>query len=164
MILSFFFNYFYIITISKEHAFHVKKYKPQITLFFGILGIIALFGNTATIDTGRMNEKWHVTCAGTFFVLTILACLYNTILFWIIYFHIKTVKLSSLVVKTILSLALIIQAYLDVNSGSLDSYENWKSSDLAHYLEFTLAFTLLAYFAIMGLDLKGFKMVYRKVN
>ena len=164
MILSFFFNYFYIITISKEHAFHVKKYKPKITLLLGILGIMALFGNTATIDTGRMNEKWHVTCAGTFFVLTILACLYNTILFWIIYLKIKTVKLWSLILKTILSVGLILQAYLDVESGSLGSYESFKSSDLAHYLEFTLAFTLLGYFAVMGADLRGFKMVYRKVN
>ena len=106
----------------------------SITLFLGILGIIALFGNTATIDTGRMNEKWHVTCAGTFFLLTILACLYNTVIFWIIYLNIKTVKVWSLIVKTILSVGLIVQAYLDVNSGSLDSYESFKSSDLAHYL------------------------------
>ena len=55
MILSFFFNYFYIITVSKEHVFNVKKYKPKITLFFGILGIMALFGSTATIDTGHMK-------------------------------------------------------------------------------------------------------------
>ena len=71
---------------------------------------------------------------GPFFLLTILACLYNTVIFWIIYLNIKTVKVWSLIVKTILSVGLIVQAYLDVNSGSLDSYESFKSSDLAHYL------------------------------
>ena len=162
MILSYFMNHFYLKTVCYEHIVNLNKYKPKLTLFLGTLGVFALFVNTATIDTGKMNEKLHVACAGSFFLLTILACLYNTFVYSMIYLEKKRVIGSwALVAKLVLSAALILQAYLDVTSQAFYSYEAYKSSNLAHYLEFTLAFTVLGYFFVMGFDLKGYQMVYK---
>ena len=160
--MSYFLNHFSIIAVSAENSFHIKKYKPKITLFFGTLGILALFVNTATIDTGYMNTHLHVLCAGCFFLFTIIACIYNTLIYWVIYLHIKSINFVSLIIKTILVLGMIIQIYL--NEEGFLSYDEFTNSDLAHYIEFTLAFTILGYFLIMGYDLKGFKMIYRKHN
>ena len=98
-------------------------------------------------------------------MLTILACLYNTFIYLMIYLERKRViKSWTLVAKLVLSAALILQAYLDVTSQAFESYEAYMSSDLAHYLEFTLAFTVLGYFFVMGFDLLGHQMIYKKKN
>ena len=53
--LGWFTNYFYLESICHEKAFNINKYYPQVTVVFGLIGCIFLMGNTATIDTGKMN-------------------------------------------------------------------------------------------------------------
>ena len=130
--MSWFLNHFSILTISTECSFRIKKYKPKITLFFGTLGILALFVSTATIDTGRRNVHLHVLCAGSFFLFTTLACIYNTFIYWVLYLKIKKVNFWSLIIKTILIIAMIIQVYL--NQKGFLSYEYFIQSALAHYI------------------------------
>ena len=101
-------------------------------MFFGTLGILFLFVNTATIDTGRMNTHLHVLCAGSFFLFTTLACIYNTFIYWVLYLKIKKVNFWSLIIKTILIIAMIIQVYL--NQKGFLSYEYFIQSALAHYI------------------------------
>ena len=85
LILGWMTNNFYLRTIGKEHVFRVKKYHPEVASILGIMGALLLMGNTATIDTGKINTKWHTTCATTFFIFTLVAQVYNTIIYWLIY-------------------------------------------------------------------------------
>lgn len=59
MILGWLTNHFYLLSVAKEQAFNVRKYYPELTVVLGLMGSMLLMGNTATIDTGKMNEKWH---------------------------------------------------------------------------------------------------------
>ena len=161
MILSYFLNHFYIRSVCYENMIHINKYKPKVTLFLGTLGIFGLFVSTATIDTGKMNTQLHVLCAGLFFLLTIMACVYNSFIYLMIYLHHKRViKFWSLMIKLVLSVALIIQVYLNETSISF-LHDKSVSSDLDHYLEFTMAFTIEGFFILMGFDLKGYQMIYK---
>ncbi len=45
------------------------------------MGSFLLMGSTANIDTGKMNNDWHVTCAGFFFYVTMIAQLLNTAMY-----------------------------------------------------------------------------------
>ena len=59
-------------------------------------------------------------------------------------------------------IAFIIQFYIGSTAGVFDDLPHYmlKDSNLSHILEYTLAFTILAYFYTMAYDLKGFKFVY----
>lgn len=126
------------------------------------MGTLYLFGSTATIDTGRMNMKLHVHCAGMFFILTIASCIYNTVICWAVYQGTKKISKVSISLKLILSVLLIYQLYLEYFKASgLFTLDN---SDLSHILEYTLSFTLLGHILVIAYDLKGFKMAYRCVK
>jgi len=76
-------------------------------------------GNTATIDTGKMNDKWHTNCASRFFIFTLIAQLYNTGLCWVIYLQTKALSIRNLYLKTGLVILLIMQLLLSSLYGSI---------------------------------------------
>jgi hypothetical protein len=73
------------------------------------MGSLLLMGSTANIDTGKMNEDWHSTCASTFFIFTLIAQLYNTIIYWLIYNKIKTINYTNLLYKSFVIFLLVLQ-------------------------------------------------------
>lgn len=78
------------------------------------MGTLYLFGSTATIDTGIMNNKLHIHCAGMFFILTIASCLYNTLLCVLVYRATKKISQISISLKVIIAVLLIFQLYLQL--------------------------------------------------
>lgn len=127
------------------------------------MGILYLFGSTATIDTGIMNMDLHVMCAGHFFILTIISCLYNTVVFVGVYRATKLITKASVVIKVTLSVLLIYQVYLSATKTAGIYAFGTDNSDLSHILEYTLAFSCLGYVLSYAYDLKDFKLAYRSV-
>ena len=109
LILGWMTNNFYLRTIGKEHVFRVKKYHPEVATFLGTMGAFLLMGSTANIDTGKMNDDWHVNCASSFFIFTLVAQTYNTVIYWLIYNEIKVVNYNNLLYKTFIIILLIVQ-------------------------------------------------------
>ena len=85
-------------------------------MVLGIMGQLLLMGNTATIDTGRMNTKWHVTCASSFFVFTLIAQAYNTFICTILHQKTGTLSRPNLYFKYLLTALLVVQVILSTNS------------------------------------------------
>ena len=46
-------------TVSVEYGINLGKYHAKIPLITGMMGGLLLTLNTATIDTGHMNEQLH---------------------------------------------------------------------------------------------------------
>lgn len=124
MMLGWFTNYFSLLTVAKEHAFNVKQYYPQVCLVLGLMGGMLLMGNTATIDTGKMNEKWHTTCASTFFIFTLAAQVYNAIIYSLVYAKTKAVSYNNLLFKYVLIALLALQGLLSLFQGNLGGFWN----------------------------------------
>jgi hypothetical protein len=83
------------------------------------MGSMLLMGNTATIDTGKMKDKWHTNCASRFFIFTLIAQALNTGFCW--FFHLKTkaLSLNNLYFKTGLIVLLIMQILLSSVYGAI---------------------------------------------
>jgi len=124
MMLGWFTNYFYLQSIAREHVFNIKQYYPQVNLVFGLMGGMLLMGNTATIDTGKMNEKWHTSCASSFFIFTLAAQLYNAIIYSLIYSKTKAVSYNNLLFKYVLIGLLVVQILLSTYQGGLGGFWN----------------------------------------
>jgi hypothetical protein len=127
------------------------------------MGCFLLMGSTATIDTGKMNNDWHVTCASTFFVLTLIAQIYNTIIGWIIYSNIKTISLSNLYFKTFLVVLVGVQLWISNHFGEVHSVghmDNSIGNDWDKFVEWSLTSTIMSGFYAMALDMKNFIYVY----
>lgn len=157
VILGWLTNYFYLNTICKDKSFNLSIYFPAIPTIMGIMGAMLLMGSTATIDTGKMNDKWHDNLSTQFFVVTFLALIYNTVINWIIYIRIKTLKLPNLIFKTFVIGMLCVQLYISsrYESGFFWEWtEEVKSSPntTAQFLEWTLTSTVIAGYYSMGLD------------
>lgn len=161
-ILAHFANYFWIKSVAYESVFQISKYYPKISLIFGIMGGMFLFVSTAAIDTGRTFDHLHNWCAASFFVFTILSCLYNTFINFILFSNTKIISKASFYIKVALTVAFIVQIAIGSKSGCFEHLGTYmeNSSDLSHILEYTLAFTILGNILAMGYDLKGFKFVY----
>jgi hypothetical protein len=111
--LGWFTNYFYIQTLGVEKVINVHKFKPIIVLVLGMIGAFFLMGSTANIDTGKHNDKWHTFCAGNFFKFTLVAQLYNTVIFSILYFkhravgklltYLKLIQLGLLLIQLVIA-------------------------------------------------------------
>jgi hypothetical protein len=52
-------NHFLLQTIARDSGIDLRKYHIEIPLILGLTGGMLLMGNTATIDTGIMNENAH---------------------------------------------------------------------------------------------------------
>lgn len=109
IILGWLTNEFYLRTIAREKVFYIKKYHPEVATIIGSMGALLLMGSTANIDTGKMNDDWHVNCASAFFICTLVAQAYNTVIFWLIYNQIKTISYRNLLYKSFVFLLLIVQ-------------------------------------------------------
>jgi hypothetical protein len=159
-ILTYFVNYFWQHQLCREAMINVRKFHTKIPLLTGTIGILFLFVSTATIDTGRMDDNLHVHSAGLFFIFTVVACLLNTLVCWLINSASDTKKISSLSMdlKIVLCVLLLIQAVLQVFYA--DGFFAVVKSDLGHILEYTLSFTVSAYMLLFAYDFKDFKMAY----
>ena len=60
--------------------------------------------------------------------------------------------------------AFIVQIYIGATAGVFKDIGHYMldDSNLSHILEYTLAFTILAYFYTMAFDLRDFKFVYER--
>ena len=67
-------------TVAIEYGINLRKYNPKIPLVTGLMGGLLLMVNTATIDTGHMNETLHEWCAASFFIITFFSQVYNTVI------------------------------------------------------------------------------------
>jgi hypothetical protein len=110
-------NHFYLRSIAKENAFNIAKYHPEISMILGLIGSMLLMGSTANIDTGKSNGKWHTFCASNFFVFTILAQIYNTVIFWIVSQKIQAVNKNNLYLKLFVLALLAIQLIIALQDG-----------------------------------------------
>lgn len=110
-------NHFYLRSIAREKVFNISKYHPEIAMILGLIGSMLLMGSTANIDTGKSNGKWHGFCASNFFIFTILAQIYNTVIFWIVNEKIQTVSKSNLYLKIFVLVLLIIQLLIALQDG-----------------------------------------------
>ena len=64
-------------------------------MVMGIIGGMLLMGSTANLDTGRTHPKWHTFCASKFFIFTLLALIYNTVLYSIVHSKIGKVFMET---------------------------------------------------------------------
>lgn len=82
-----------------------------------MMGGMLLMGSTANIDTGKHNSKWHTFCASRFFILTLIAQIYNTVIYSIV--HSKTGKINkiNLYFKYFLAFLLILQLLISIKYG-----------------------------------------------
>jgi hypothetical protein len=86
---------------------------PNVSLILGIMGGMCLMGSTANIDTGiHPKNKWHTSCAISFFVLTILAAFYNTFINIILYLNGKIISKWSFYSKIVYLILSLIQIYI----------------------------------------------------
>jgi len=83
------------------------------------MGAMLLMGSTANIDTGIGNGDWHVACASNFFIFTLVAQLYNTIICWIVYSEIKTISKINLYFKSVLIALLVVQLIISSTKGAI---------------------------------------------
>jgi hypothetical protein len=154
LILGWFTNHFYLHTIANEKVFNLNKYYPQIPLVIGTMGGMLLMGNTATIDTGKMNGKWHGACASNFFIFTLVAQLYNTFICAVMHSKIKTINTYNLYFKYLLLGLLIFQLVLS-SYGEVE-IDSELDSDLGKLLEWTLTATVIMGFYSISLDCEKF--------
>ena len=159
--LSNFIIYYWVMTLAHESTFDIGKYRPQIGAVFGIGGALFLMGSTANLDTGKQNGDWHVFCAGNFFAWTIFSGWYHTFLSWALYSNTKTVSLKMTLIKTALSLAILVQLIWDLSLKSM-SLEEGVGDRMGNILEYTASFSSLANYLIMAVDLKDFRLQYKQ--
>lgn len=86
-------------------------------MILGVMGAMFLMGSTANIDTGITHPKWHGHCAVSFFVLTVLALIYNTVIYYIVRSKIGIISQSNLYFKLILLVLTVIQVYIGTKNG-----------------------------------------------
>lgn len=127
---------------------------PKIFVILGSIGAIALMAASTTIDTGEYKNKPHVICAVIFFLTTIIACIYNTLLSIIV--RRKTKKLSRLNIyaKVIVSGMLFIWMMLALFYKSPYKY-------FGNVAEYSMTFLILAYILILGWDMDEYILDYQ---
>lgn len=81
-------------------------------------------GNTATIDTGKMNDKWHTFCASNFFIFTLAAQVYNAIVYSLVYQKTKAVSYDNLIFKYVIIALLALQGLLSLYQGNVGGFWN----------------------------------------
>lgn len=81
------------------------------------MGSILLMISTACLDTGYRSGSLHVHCASSFFVLSFFAILYNTVLYWLVYYHTQALNKTLLILKTVIAVFLIIQVIINTRYG-----------------------------------------------
>lgn len=118
VILGWLTNHFYLKSICQEAAFRLDSYYPQIPLILGMMGGMLLMGSTANLDTGKRHPKWHTFCASHFFIFTLIALIYNTVVYFLVQRKVKTVSVSNLYFKIALVAAIFVQLYISSAYGN----------------------------------------------
>jgi hypothetical protein len=116
LMLSHVMSYFWLCQTAYDNAFNLRKYWPGIGTTLGMAGAMFLMGSTATLDTGKHNTNWHVMCAGSFFILSILAVWYYTIMSVVLYANAQAGGQISLGLKIAGSLLILLQVYLETKA------------------------------------------------
>jgi hypothetical protein len=111
-------NHFYFKSVAKEKVVRIDNYRPEVSLILGMMGAMSLMGSTANIDTGIRNGSWHQRCAASFFLLTSLAIFYNTFLCWIIYEKTRDISRTSMAIKVLLTVLMLIQMWISLENGA----------------------------------------------
>ena len=118
-----------------------------------------LMGSTANIDTGKRNGKWHTFCASRFFILTLVALIYNTVIYCIVHSKVGKVNVPNLYFKLGLVAAMLLQLYISLQYGlQMETDHDFNSVNVI--LEWTLTLTVVANFYSMSIDVEKFKFVY----
>jgi hypothetical protein len=126
----------------------------------GIIGGMLLMGSTANLDTGKRHPKWHTFCASRFFIFTLLALIYNAVLYCIVYAKIKTVSVLNLYFKVVLVALTVLQIVISSMYGEFDAETGERLGSVNIFLEWTITITVTAFFYSMSLDVEKFKFVY----
>lgn len=141
----------------------------MIMLVIGIMGAFFLMGSTANIDTGKRNQKWHTFCAQKFFILTVVAQIYNTCIFAHLYFKHKAVNKYLTYAKLFHMSLILLQLYIASQKNYFENFgmpidENNLDDVKGIILEWTMTFTVLFGFLIMSFDVTYFKFVYENYS
>ena len=139
-------------TVSVEHGINLGKYHPKIPLVAGIMGGLLLMVNTATIDTGHMNEHLHEWCAMSFFIITFFAQIYNTVIVVDLQNKTNAFSESNLYLKYVILGLLGIQLVGSVAiEQGLTGYVI-PNDDKGNFYEWTLTATIISMFISIGID------------
>ena len=179
MVLASFVNYFWLKTLSYLSVYNLGKYSPGTSVVLSTGALFFLFGSTATIDTGIMNNDWHTFCASTFFVLMIISQFWNTFVSWKMYSNNNNqtswkMSRASMIIKIVMCALYALQLWIGTSSVSYSvddklvdmTYFSMIQNPLfedtkAIFLQYTLAFSVLSYNFIMAYDVRNFQMTYR---
>ena len=124
------------------------------------MGGLLLMVNTATIDTGHMNETLHEWCAASFFIITFFSQVYNTVIVVDIQKRTKAFSQANVYFKYAILAALAVQ--LVGNYGQQGRL--LPNSDKGNFYEWTLTATIISMFISIGLDCGRFELVYEEVG
>jgi hypothetical protein len=149
-------------TIAAEQGIDLKKYRTWIPLLMGTLGGMFLMGNTASIDTGFQKLELHMFCARYFFLLTILAQLYNTAVYASLSKLISAIRKENLYLKYLIVALLVLQIAQSLVDGS--EREGGENSDKGKFLEWTGTVTVVSMFLSIALDASKFEFVYTDIS
>lgn len=131
----------------------ISKYLPSIFIILGTIGAIGLMAASATIDTGDYKNRPHVICAVVFFLATIIACIYNTLLCIIVHIKTKQFSKTNIWLKVIVSGMLFIWMMLALFYKSPYKY-------FGNVAEYSMTYLILAYILLLGRDMNKFILDY----
>lgn len=149
LIMTWFLHYFWL----RTKVAHAGRYLPEIFLFLGTIGAIGLMAASATIDTGVYKNHIHVICAVVFFLGTIWACIFDTLICLVIWRTKQTISQLNVTLKVIVSMSLFVWMILAIFYKSPYRY-------FTEVAEYSMTYLILAYALLIGRDLKGFVLDY----
>jgi hypothetical protein len=99
-----------------------------VSLILGLTGTMLLMCSTATVDTGRLNdrinERLWATCELAYLIFTIAAQVYNTVVFYLLYSNTNAVSYDNLLFKYALVILFAVQGLLSTYQGNLGGFWN----------------------------------------
>ena len=115
------------------------------------MGGLLLMVNTATIDTGHMNETLHEWCAASFFIITFFSQVYNTVIVADIQRRTNAFSQANIYFKYAILAALAVQL---VGNYGQQGPTDWlfPNSNKGNFYEWTLTATTISMFISIGLD------------
>ena len=147
-------------TVSVEHGINLAKYHPQFPLVAGIMGGLFLMVNTATIDTGHMNEHLHEWCASSFFIISFFAQVYNVVIVVDLQNRTQAFSQPNIYLKYFILAMLALQLTDSVAVGQGLTGYVVPNDDKGNFLEWTLTATIISMFLSIGIDCSRFELVY----
>ena len=116
--------------------------------------------STALIDTGKMNGLAHVICASSFFILTLFAQVYNTVVVSRIQGKTQAFSQINLYVKYAIAVAMFFQIIGNFSvEGSLPG-SGGDGNNKGNFYEWALTGTIISMFLSIGMDSNRFNFEY----